>query len=220
MNKKIITIDGWSACGKSTLAKQLANKLGYVYIDSGAMYRAITLFFLRNSIDLSNTVEVSAALKNINIDFRFNPDANHDDIYLNDENIETLIRDLSVAEKVSAIAAIEAVRTFAVAQQQKMGVNKGIVMDGRDIGTTVFPTAEIKLFMTADSDIRVERRLKELRPKNPQITREEVKKNLETRDHLDSTREISPLRKAEDAIVLDNSHLSMEEQLAFALRLV
>ena len=220
MNKKIITIDGWSACGKSTLAKQLANKLGYVYIDSGAMYRAITLFFLRNSIDLSNTVEVSAALKNINIYFRFNPDAKHADIYLNDENIETLIRDLSVAEKVSAIAAIEAVRTFAVAQQQKMGVNKGIVMDGRDIGTTVFPTAEIKLFMTADSDIRVERRLKELRPKNPQITREEVKKNLETRDHLDSTREISPLRKAEDAIVLDNSHLSMEEQLAFALRLV
>jgi cytidylate kinase len=184
------------------------------------MYRAITLFFLRNSIDLSNTVEVSAALKNINIDFRFNPDAKHADIYLNDENIETLIRDLSVAEKVSAIAAIEAVRTFAVAQQQKMGVNKGIVMDGRDIGTTVFPTAEIKLFMTADSDIRVERRLKELRPKNPQITREEVKKNLETRDHLDSTREISPLRKAEDAIILDNSHLSMEEQLAFALRLV
>ena len=220
MNKKIITIDGWSACGKSTLAKQLANKLGYVYIDSGAMYRAITLFFLRNSIDLSNTVEVSAALRNINIDFRFNPDAKHADIYLNDENIETLIRDLSVAEKVSAIAAIEAVRTFAVAQQQKMGVNKGIVMDGRDIGTTVFPTAEIKLFMTADSDIRVERRLKELRPKNPQITREEVKKNLETRDHLDSTREISPLRKAEDAIILDNSHLSMEEQLAFALRLV
>lgn len=220
MNKKIITIDGWSACGKSTLAKQLANKLGYVYIDSGAMYRAITLFFLRNSIDLSNTVEVSAALKNINIDFRFNSDAKHADIYLNDENIETLIRDLSVAEKVSAIAAIEAVRTFAVAQQQKMGVNKGIVMDGRDIGTTVFPTAEIKLFMTADSDIRVERRLKELRPKNPQITREEVKKNLETRDHLDSTREISPLRKAEDAIILDNSHLSMEEQLAFALRLV
>ena len=220
MNKKIITIDGWSACGKSTLAKQLANKLGYVYIDSGAMYRAITLFFLRNSIDLSNTVEVSAALKNINIYFRFNTDAKHADIYLNDENIETLIRDLSGAEKVSAIAAIEAVRTFAVAQQQKMGVNKGIVMDGRDIGTTVFPTAEIKLFMTADSDIRVERRLKELRPKNPQITREEVKKNLETRDHLDSTREISPLRKAEDAIVLDNSHLSMEEQLAFALRLV
>jgi cytidylate kinase len=220
MNKKIIAIDGWSACGKSTLAKQLANKLGYVYIDSGAMYRAITLFFLRQNIDLSNAVEVLEALRNINIDFRFNADAHHSDIYLNDENIEDLIRDLSVAEKVSDVAAIAAVRTFAVAQQQKMGNNKGIVMDGRDIGTTVFPNAEIKLFMTADSAIRVERRLKELTPKNPHITMEEVKKNLENRDHLDSTREISPLRKAADAIVLDNTQLTMEEQLEFALRLI
>jgi len=220
MNKKIIAIDGWSACGKSTLAKQLANKLGYVYIDSGAMYRAITLFFLRQNIDLSNAVEILEALRNINIDFRFNADAHHSDIYLNDENIEDLIRDLSVAEKVSDIAAIAAVRTFAVAQQQKMGNNKGIVMDGRDIGTTVFPNAEIKLFMTADSAIRVERRLKELTPKNPHITMEEVKKNLENRDHLDSTREISPLRKAADAIVLDNTQLTMEEQLEFALRLI
>jgi len=220
MNKKIIAIDGWSACGKSTLAKQLANKLGYVYIDSGAMYRAITLFFLRQNIDLSNAVEVLEALRNINIDFRFNADAHHSDIYLNDENIEDFIRDLSVAEKVSDVAAIAAVRTFAVAQQQKMGNNKGIVMDGRDIGTTVFPNAEIKLFMTADSAIRVERRLKELTPKNPHITMEEVKKNLENRDHLDSTREISPLRKAADAIVLDNTQLTMEEQLEFALRLI
>jgi len=220
MNKKIIAIDGWSACGKSTLAKQLANKLGYVYIDSGAMYRAITLFFLRQNIDLSNAVEILEALSNINIDFRFNADAHHSDIYLNDENIEDLIRDLSVAEKVSDVAAIAAVRTFAVAQQQKMGNNKGIVMDGRDIGTTVFPNAEIKLFMTADSAIRVERRLKELTPKNPHITMEEVKKNLENRDHLDSTREISPLRKAADAIVLDNTQLTMEEQLEFALRLI
>jgi len=220
MNKKIIAIDGWSACGKSTLAKQLANKLGYVYIDSGAMYRAITLFFLRQNIDLSNAVEILEALRNINIDFRFNADAHHSDIYLNDENIEDLIRDLSVAEKVSDVAAIAAVRTFAVAQQQKMGNNKGIVMDGRDIGTTVFPNAEIKLFMTADSAIRVERRLKELTPKNPHITMEEVKKNLENRDHLDSTREISPLRKAADAIVLDNTQLTMEEQLEFALRLI
>jgi len=220
MNKKIIAIDGWSACGKSTLAKQLANKLGYVYIDSGAMYRAITLFFLRQNIDLSNAVEILEALRNINIDFRFNADAHHSDIYLNDENIEDLIRDLSVAEKVSDVAAIAAVRTFAVAQQQKMGNNKGIVMDGRDIGTTVFPNAEIKLFMTADSTIRVERRLKELTPKNPHITMEEVKKNLENRDHLDSTREISPLRKAADAIVLDNTQLTMEEQLEFALRLI
>jgi cytidylate kinase len=220
MIKKIIAIDGWSACGKSTLAKQLANKLGYVYIDSGAMYRAITLFFLRQNINLSNAAEVLEALRNINIDFRFNADSHHSDIYLNDENIEDLIRDLSVAGKVSDIAAIAAVRTFAVAQQQKMGNNKGIVMDGRDIGTTVFPNAEIKLFMTADSAIRVERRLKELTPKNPNITMEEVKKNLENRDHLDSTREISPLRKAADAIVLDNTHLTMDEQLEFALRLI
>ena len=220
MIKKIIAIDGFSACGKSTLAKQLANKLGYVYIDSGAMYRAITLFFLRQNIDLSNAAEVLQALNNINIDFRFNTDSHHSDIYLNDENIENLIRDLSVAEKVSDIASIAEVRTFAVAQQQKMGTNKGIVMDGRDIGTTVFPNAEIKLFMTADSAIRVERRLKELTSKNPHITKEEVKKNLENRDHLDSTREISPLRKAEDAIVLDNTNLTMDEQLEFALRLI
>ena len=220
MNKKIITIDGWSACGKSTLAKQLAKQLGYVYIDSGAMYRAITLYFLRNHINLSQTSEVLAALNNINLDFRFNPDSIQSDIYLNGENIESLIRDLSIAEKVSDVAAIGEVRTFAVAQQQKMGENKGIVMDGRDIGTTVFPNAEIKLFMTADSDVRVVRRLKELSVKNPLITLDEVKQNLENRDYLDSTRAISPLRKADDAIVLDNTDLTMEEQLAIALQLV
>lgn len=220
MNKKIITIDGWSACGKSTLAKQLAKQLGYVYIDSGAMYRAITLYFLRNHINLSQTSEVLAALNNINLDFRFNPDSIQSDIYLNGENIESLIRELSIAEKVSDVAAIGQVRTFAVAQQQKMGENKGIVMDGRDIGTTVFPNAEIKLFMTADSDVRVVRRLKELSVKNPLITLDEVKRNLENRDYLDSTREISPLRKADDAIVLDNTDLTMEEQLAIALQLV
>jgi cytidylate kinase len=220
MNKKIITIDGWSACGKSTLAKQLAKQLGYVYIDSGAMYRAIALYFMRNHINLSQTTEVIAALNKINLDFRFNSDSLQSDIYLNGENIEPLIRDLSIAEKVSAVAAIGEVRTFAVAQQQKMGENKGIVMDGRDIGTTVFPNAEIKLFMTADSDVRVVRRLKELSVKNPLITLDEVKRNLENRDYLDSTREISPLRKAEDAIVLDNTDLTMEEQLAIALELV
>ena len=220
MNKKIITIDGWSACGKSTLAKQLAKQLGYVYIDSGAMYRAITLYFLRNHINLSQTSEVLAALNNINLDFRFNPDSIQSDIYLNGENIESLIRELSIAEKVSDVAAIGQVRTFAVAQQQKMGENKGIVMDGRDIGTTVFPNAEIKLFMTADSDVRVVRRLKELSVKNPLITLDEVKRNLENRDYIDSTREISPLRKADDAIVLDNTDLTMEEQLAIALQLV
>lgn len=220
MNKKIITIDGWSACGKSTLAKQLAKKLGYLYIDSGAMYRAITLYFLRNHVNLSQTSEILEALRTINIDFRFNPDSLQSDIYLNNENIEPLIRDLAIAEKVSDVAAIGEVRSFAVAQQQKMGENKGIVMDGRDIGTTVFPNAEIKLFMTADSAVRVGRRLKELNNKNPHITLEEVKRNLENRDYIDSTREISPLRKAEDAIILDNTHLSMSEQLEFALQLV
>ena len=220
MKKIIITLDGYSSCGKSTLAKQLAKQLGYVYIDSGAMYRAITLYFMRNHINLSQTSEVLAALNNINLDFRFNPDSLQSDIYLNGENIEPLIRDLSIAAKVSDVAAISEVRTFAVAQQQKMGENKGIVMDGRDIGTTVFPNAEIKLFMTADSDVRVVRRLKELSVKNPLITLDEVKQNLENRDYLDSTRAISPLRKADDAIVLDNTDLTMDEQLAIALQLV
>lgn len=220
MKKKIITIDGWSACGKSTLAKQLAKKLGYVYIDSGAMYRAITLYFLRNHIDWTDTNEVAAALKDIHIEFHFNEKSQQSEIYLNDENIEYLIRDLVIADKVSDIAAIREVRTFAVSQQQKMGKKKGIVMDGRDIGTTVFPDAEIKIFMTADSSVRVERRFKDLFEKNPNITIEEVKTNLEMRDYIDSHREVSPLRKAADAVVLDNTNLTMEEQLAFGLELV
>ena len=218
--KKIITIDGWSACGKSTVAKQLAKELGYVYIDSGAMYRAITLYFLRNHIDWTDTKEVTEALKNIHIDFHFNPKSEQSEIYLNDENVEYLVRDLVIAEKVSDVSSIREVRSFAVAQQQKMGKKKGIVMDGRDIGTTVFPNAEIKIFMTADNGIRVERRFKELYEKNPNVTIEEVKNNLEMRDYIDSHREVSPLRKADDAVVLDNTNLSMEEQLAFALSLV
>ena len=220
MEKKIITIDGWSACGKSTLAKQLAKELGYVYIDSGAMYRAITLYFLRNHIDWTDTTEVVEALKSINIGFQFNPKSQQSEIFLNGENIEYLIRDLVIAEKVSDVSAIREVRAFAVAQQQQMGVNKGIVMDGRDIGTTVFPDAEIKIFMTADTAVRVERRFKDLYAKNPNITIEEVKSNLEMRDYIDSHREVSPLRKADDAVVLDNTNLTMEEQLAFALSLV
>ena len=220
MKKKIIAIDGWSACGKSTLAKQLAKELGYVYIDSGAMYRAITLYFLRNHIDWTDINEVAEALKSIHITFHFNYKSQQSEIFLNDENIEYLIRDLVIAEKVSDVSAIREVRTFAVAQQQEMGDNKGIVMDGRDIGTTVFPDAEIKIFMTANSAVRVERRFKDLYAKNPNITIEEVKSNLELRDYIDSHREVSPLRKADDAIVLDNTHLSMEEQLAFALKLV
>lgn len=215
----IITIDGWSACGKSTLAKALAKKLGYVYIDSGAMYRSITLYFLRNHIDWTDKNEVNQALKNITIEFHFNPITQQSEIYLNEENVEYVIRDLVIAEKVSDVAAIKSVRTFAVAQQQKLGKRKGIVMDGRDIGTIVFPKAELKIFMTADERIRVERRFKELFEKNPNVTIEEVKTNLEMRDYIDSHREVSPLRKAEDAIVLDNTRLSMDEQLKIALQL-
>jgi cytidylate kinase len=215
--KIIITIDGWSSCGKSTLAKQLAKKLNYVYIDSGAMYRAITLYFLRNHIDWTDGKAVHEALGNIQLDFRYNEHSRQTEIFLNDENVEYVIRDLVVAEKVSDVAAIKEVRSFAVAQQQEMGKKKGIVMDGRDIGTVVFPRAELKIFMTADNAIRVERRFKELYEKNPNITIEEVKNNLEMRDYIDSHREVSPLRQAKDARVLDNSNISMEEQLQIAL---
>jgi cytidylate kinase len=220
MQKIIITIDGWSSCGKSTLAKQLAKALGYVYIDSGAMYRAITLYFLRNHIDWTDEKEVVQALDNIHLHFEYNEKSAQSEIFLNDENVEYVIRDLVVAEKVSDVAAIGAVRTCAVAQQQKMGVKKGIVMDGRDIGTTVFPDAELKIFMTADISVRVERRYKEMFEKNPNITIEEVRANLEMRDHIDSHREVSPLRQAEDAILLDNTNIDMMEQLDIALKLV
>jgi CMP/dCMP kinase len=220
MKKIIITIDGWSSCGKSTLARQLAKSLGYVYIDSGAMYRAITLYFLRNSIDFDKKEEIDEALKNIQLEFEYNPKTQQSEILLNGEQVEYLIRDLLVAEKVSEVAAIKEVREFAVAQQQLMGKKKGIIMDGRDIGTTVFPKAELKLFMTADIAVRVERRFKEMFAKNPNVSIEEVKNNLEMRDYIDSNREVSPLRKADDAIVLDNSQLTMEQQLKFAIGLV
>lgn len=221
MSKKIIiTIDGWSSCGKSTLAKQLAKQLGYTYIDSGAMYRAITLYFLRNHIDWTDDMEVKNALNEIHLHFETNEKSGESEIFLNDENIEYLIRDLIIADKVSDIAAIASVRTFAVAQQQKMGTKKAIVMDGRDIGTTVFPEAELKIFMTADIATRVERRFKEMYEKNPNIVLEDVKNNLEMRDYIDSNREVSPLRKAEDAVVLDNTNIDMEEQLEIALTLV
>lgn len=220
-NKKItIAIDGWSSCGKSTLAKQLSKELGYIYIDSGAMYRAITLYFLRNHIDWTNEPEVDEALSNITLEFRSNNKTGDSEIYLNEENVEYVIRDLVVAEKVSEVAAIKAVRSFAVAQQQKMGAEKGIIMDGRDIGTTVFPHAELKIFMTADNAIRVERRFKELYEKNPNITIEEVKANLEMRDYIDSHREVSPLQKAADAVVIDNSDLTQAQQLQMALKYV
>ncbi|MFN4315259.1 MAG: (d)CMP kinase [Chitinophagaceae bacterium] len=215
--KIIITIDGWSSCGKSTLARQMARELGYVYIDSGAMYRAITLYFLRNHIDWTNLSQVNEALKEIVLDFHFNETSQSSEIYLNGENVEYVIRDLVVAEKVSEVAAVREVRQFAVARQQELGRRKGIVMDGRDIGTVVFPDAELKIFMTADNTVRVERRFKELYQKNPNITIEEVKANLEMRDYIDSHREVSPLRQADDALVLDNTHLSPEQQLSRAL---
>jgi len=215
----IITIDGWSACGKSTLAKQLAKKIGYLYIDSGAIYRAITLYFLRNNIDLTDTRQIKEGLNNITLEFIVNKYTDHSEIYLNGENVEYIIRDLIIAEKVSDVAALKDVRTFAVAVQQEMGKNKGIVMDGRDIGTTVFPKAEIKIFMIADQAIRVERRFREMFEKNPNITLDEIKSNLEMRDYIDSHRAVSPLRKAEDAIELDNTNLTEKEQLDFAMKL-
>ncbi len=219
-DKIIITIDGWSSCGKSTLAKQLAKKLGYVYIDSGAMYRAITLYFLRNNINRSDPQEIKRALKNINLEFIHNSQSGQSEILLNGENVEYIIRDLVIAEKVSDIATLKDVRSFAVAEQQKIGEGKGIVMDGRDIGTTVFPNAEIKFFMLADEAVRVERRFSEMSEKNPNISLAEVKENITMRDYIDSHREVSPLRKADDAIELDNTNITEREQFELALKLV
>jgi len=211
--KIIIAIDGYSSCGKSTVAKELAARLGYNYIDSGAMYRAITLYFLRNNVDFKDSTEILNALSDIHLSFAFNDASNKSEIQLNDENVEHYIRDMIVAEKVSEVAAIKEVRTFATAQQKKLGKKRGIVMDGRDIGTTVFPDAELKIFMTASPEVRVKRRFQELYATNPNITLEEVKHNLEMRDYIDSNREESPLRQADDAVVLDNSNLTREEQL-------
>ncbi len=211
--KIIIAIDGYSSCGKSTVAKELAARLGYNYIDSGAMYRAITLYFLRNNVDFKDSTEILNALADIHLSFAFNEASNRSEIQLNDENVEHYIRDMIVAEKVSEVAAIKEVRAFATAQQKKLGKKRGIVMDGRDIGTTVFPDAELKIFMTASPEVRVKRRFQELYASNPNITLEEVKHNLEMRDYIDSNRKESPLRQADDAVVLDNSNLTREEQL-------
>jgi cytidylate kinase len=217
MKKIIITLDGWSSCGKSTMARQMAKELNYIFIDSGAMYRAITLFFIRNQVDLTSKISIDHAINNITLSFAINPLNGNNEIFLNGENVDALIRGMSVASKVSEVAAIKEVRDFAVAQQRLIGKHRGIVMDGRDIGTAVFPEAELKIFMTADVDVRVARRYKELVSTNPNITIEEVKANLEARDYADSNREISPLRKADDAIVLDNSLLTPDEQLTLAL---
>lgn len=216
--KIIIAIDGYSSCGKSTLAKAMAKNLEYVFIDTGAMYRAVALFFLRAGIDFDNTLDIAAALNKITLQFKYNPATLQSDMYLNEENVEQEIREMRVSQKVSEVAAIALVRDFAVAQQQAMGESKGIVMDGRDIGTVVFPKAELKIFVTASPDIRVQRRFLELSAKSPAITVEEISENLQHRDLIDTTREHSPLKQADDALVLDNSNMSREEQLTIALQ--
>lgn len=211
----VVAIDGYSSCGKSTIAKAIAKELHFIYVDSGAMYRAVALYFIRNNVDITNEQQVIHALKNIHLNFNSRDYQTH--ITLNDEEVSEEIRQMPVSEKVSTIAAIHAVRVEMVKQQQRMGKSKNIVMDGRDIGTAVFPDAQVKLFMTADPKIRAERRYKELLPKNPDITLEEVFENLAHRDYQDTTRKESPLVRAEDAIILDNTDLTQKEQLLFAL---
>ncbi|HEY8781148.1 MAG TPA: (d)CMP kinase [Mucilaginibacter sp.] len=217
-NHIIVAIDGYSSCGKSTLAKALAKKLNFIYVDSGAMYRAVALYFLRNKIDLRNHEQITDALKNIHLNFHARDYETH--ITLNDEEVSHEIRQMPVSESVSAVAAVHEVRQEMVKQQQRMGRSKNMVMDGRDIGTTVFPDATIKFFMTADPKVRAERRYKELLPQNPNITLEEVFENLAHRDYQDTTRAESPLMRAEDAIILDNTDLTPHEQLLFALSYV
>ena len=214
MKKIIVAIDGFSSTGKSTLAKQLAKRLCYTYIDSGAMYRAITLYFLRHEIALTDKTQIKNAIEKITLHFENN------EICLNDENVEKEIRSMEISNLVSEVSALEDVRTFAVAQQQKIGKKKGLVMDGRDIGTTVFPNAELKIYLHANEKTRTQRRFDEMKIKNSLITLDEVRDNLKHRDLIDSTREISPLKKADDAIVLDNSELTMEEQLEISFNWV
>lgn len=210
MKKIIIAIDGFSSTGKSTLARQLAARLGYTYVDSGAMYRAVTLFFLDNHVDLADDLAVHKALEKISLSFIDNK------IAINGEVVDAQVRTMAVSNLVSEVSALKEVRRLAVKQQQEMGIAKGLVMDGRDIGTTVFPKAELKIYLTSDEHTRALRRFEEMKVKTPSITMDEVMENLKHRDHIDSTREISPLRKAKDARVLDNTSLSMEQQLEVA----
>ena len=221
MKKIIIAIDGFSSCGKSTMAKDLAREIGYVYVDTGAMYRAVTLFALRNNLfNSDNTVkvdELEQQMKNITISFKFNTETGRPDTYLNGELVEKEIRSLEVSSHVSPIAAVPFVRTAMVAQQQRMGESKGIVMDGRDIGTTVFPQAELKIFVTASAEVRAQRRYDELQAKGMPADYADILKNVEERDYIDSHREVSPLCKADDAIELDNSHMTIPEQKAWLM---
>jgi CMP/dCMP kinase len=223
MSKITIAIDGYSSCGKSTLAKALAAKLGYTYVDSGAMYRCATLYGLRKGVIKDKHFipeEMIKLLPEINIRFEFNPNTKSSETYLNDENVEKEIRQMIVSENVSMISTIHEVRVQMVAIQRKLGKKKGIVMDGRDIGSNVFPFAELKLFMTADMDIRTQRRYDEYSSKGQHVSYEEVKRNLIERDYEDTHRKENPLVQAQDAIVLDNSELSREEQLEFVIKLI
>lgn len=223
MKKITIAIDGFSSCGKSTMAKDLAREIGYIYIDSGAMYRAVTLFAMEHGMFHGKEIDtgrLKEAMPGIRISFRLNPETGRPDTYLDGRNVEREIRSLEVSAHVSPIAALDFVRHALVAQQQAMGKEKGIVMDGRDIGTTVFPHAELKLFITASPEVRARRRLDELKAKGETTTYEEVLENVKKRDYLDSTREESPLRKADDAVVLDNSDMTISEQKAWLLEVV
>jgi len=223
-NKKIvIAVDGHSSCGKSTLAKALASRLNYAYIDTGAMYRAVTLYGLRNNLIAEGKVDeagLTAQLHQIKITFRYNEASGKSETYLNGENVEEEIRQLPVSRSVSPVATIGEVRKHLVALQQEMGKNKGIVMDGRDIGTVVFPDAELKIYMTASPEVRAQRRYDELKAKGEDISFEEIKANVIERDYIDENREESPLRQADDAIVLDNSYFTPDEQLDWAFEKV
>jgi len=220
-NKKIIVaIDGHSSCGKSTIAKAVAGKFGYIFIDSGAMYRTVTLFALRHNLIFEGSVkkqELIRLLPEIHVEFRYNPEKQKSDTYLNGENVENEIRQLTVSQNVSPVAAIAEVRAAMVLLQKELGKNRGIVMDGRDIGTVVFPNAELKLFVTASAEIRAQRRFDELTANGETVSYEEILQNVLERDHIDSTREASPLRKADDALVLDNSQMTREEQLVWVI---
>jgi len=215
MKKITIAIDGYSSCGKSTMAKDLVREIGYIYIDSGAMYRAVTLYSLRNGFFTEqgiNTEALKAAMPHIHISFQLNPETQRPMTFLNDENVEEEIRTMEVSSHVSPIATLGFVREALVKQQQEMGKAKGIVMDGRDIGTVVFPDAELKIFVTASAEIRAQRRYDELKGKGQDASFEEILANVKERDYIDQNREVSPLRKADDAILLDNSHLTIAEQ--------
>lgn len=218
MKKIIIAIDGYSSCGKSTLARALAKNLAYTFIDSGAMYRAVSYYFAENEVDFTNPEQVEKALDQITIQFVQNPAKGVADTYLNGVNVENEIRGMQVAQMVSKVSAISAVRRFLVQQQQQMGLEKGLVMDGRDIGTVVFPDAELKIFVTARPEVRAQRRLLELTEKGTPATLEDVLQNLTERDTIDTTRADSPLKQADDAILLDNSDITRDEQLAIAMK--